>query len=295
MQRPVAAAVLVHALAGALPVASLAAFDVPGVTVADPGLGQNTLRTRGTLVDGSGFNAGARTHLAAPDAGTMWRSAATVVSEDQPVILDFALNGLYDLASIDIWNFNHFSPAQNHGVGRLDIFTSSDGLAYVSAIPTLVLHPGSGLDSYAGQSIDVLAFSTKFVRFRIVSGVAGGQGVGLSEVRFVAFGEHTPAVAPGDYNGNGLVDAADYTLFRDNLGGDAAAAFAAGSRDPLGSGGVNQSDYAFWSQNFGHAGGVAAVSPANPAVPETCAWATMLLAGAAALVRPALRARSRAV
>lgn len=52
----------------------------------------------------------------------------------------------------------------------------------------------------------------------------------------------------GDYNRNGTVDAADYTVWRD--------AFAAGAetlprRDPTATGPVGQSDYNFWKAHFG--------------------------------------------
>jgi xylan 1,4-beta-xylosidase len=51
----------------------------------------------------------------------------------------------------------------------------------------------------------------------------------------------------GDFNGNGVVDAADYTLWRDNLGGDSSVLSGNGS----GSATVVQADYDLWKQNFG--------------------------------------------
>lgn len=56
---------------------------------------------------------------------------------------------------------------------------------------------------------------------------------------------------PGDYNGDGLTNAADYTVYRDNVGGDAAVAFADGSRDPGNAGVINASDLSHWSTNYG--------------------------------------------
>ena len=75
---------------------------------------------------------------------------------------------------------------------------------------------------------------------------------------------------PGDYNGNGVVDAADYTFWLANLGGDASA-FANGSRDPGNSGPVNNADYAFWKTNIGNAAGGGTGRAA--AVPEPTALA----------------------
>ena len=75
----------------------------------------------------------------------------------------------------------------------------------------------------------------------------------------------------GDYNGDNMVDAADYTLWRDNLGGDAAAAFAVGSRDPNNSGPINAADHTFWRNSFGDSLPGSAALQAAP-VPEPTAW-----------------------
>ena len=53
---------------------------------------------------------------------------------------------------------------------------------------------------------------------------------------------------PGDYNRNGVVDAADYTVWRDTLGQSVADYAAA---DGNGSGVIDQDDYEVWKNNFG--------------------------------------------
>lgn len=89
------------------------------------------------------------------------------------------------------------------------------------------------------------------------------------------------AGVPGDYNGNNIVDAADYVVWRENLGGDALA-FAAGSRDTQNGGLVNAADYDFWKSHFGNSGtgGLSASIPA----PEPSAIGLMLLGIAISLV-----------
>jgi hypothetical protein len=53
-------------------------------------------------------------------------------------------------------------------------------------------------------------------------------------------------VAPGDYNTNGVVDAADYTLWRDTLGStDDLRADGNGNKS------IDAADYAVWKSNFG--------------------------------------------
>ena len=64
----------------------------------------------------------------------------------------------------------------------------------------------------------------------------------------------TPVVVAGDYNGNGIVDAADYTIWRDTLGsttdlrvnGDTTGASATV---------IDQADYTFWKSHFGATSG----------------------------------------
>ena len=75
---------------------------------------------------------------------------------------------------------------------------------------------------------------------------------------------------PGDYNNNGVVDAADYTVWRDKLG---TSTTLPNDTTP---GSVTQADYDVWKSNFGNHSGSGA--GANAAVPEP-ATLTMLLAG----------------
>jgi T5SS/PEP-CTERM-associated repeat protein len=80
----------------------------------------------------------------------------------------------------------------------------------------------------------------------------------------------------GDYNGNGVVDAADYTVWRDTLGGINLA--ADGNRD----GTIDELDYAVWKNNFGAgSGGGSALFPADssaPGVPEPASLLLTILA-----------------
>ena len=74
----------------------------------------------------------------------------------------------------------------------------------------------------------------------------------------------------GDYNQDGTVDAADYTVWRDSLGANVAAFAGA---DGSGNGVVDQADYEVWKANFGAvatgAGGAAfAVASSNDEVSE---------------------------
>jgi hypothetical protein len=68
------------------------------------------------------------------------------------------------------------------------------------------------------------------------------------------------SVLAGDYNHNGIVDAADYTVWRDSLGRTGAGLAADGN----GNGIVDQADFNVWKSNFGNHSGRGAAA----AVPE---------------------------
>ncbi|WP_231943688.1 PQQ-dependent sugar dehydrogenase [Aeoliella mucimassa] len=87
------------------------------------------------------------------------------------------------------------------------------------------------------------------------------QTLGTGEIFRVV----TDTPLPGDYNHDGTVNLADYTVWRDNLGASGLAPFVPG--DGNGDGQVSSADYELWKQQFG------AVQPADSpvAVPEPVA------------------------
>ncbi|MEM1028122.1 MAG: PEP-CTERM sorting domain-containing protein [Planctomycetota bacterium] len=89
-----------------------------------------------------------------------------------------------------------------------------------------------------------------------------------------------PFALAGDYNGNGVVDAADYTVWADNFGSMVDL-----DADGNGDGVVDAADYTVWADNFGTG---AALSQGLVAIPEPTTAG--LLAGLSGL---ALTARRR--
>lgn len=78
----------------------------------------------------------------------------------------------------------------------------------------------------------------------------------------------SPSVSiPGDYNRDGLVDAADYTAWRDALGSTPVVHGAQADGDF--SGAIDASDYTIWSDNFGNVSTPARVVP-EPASYSIC-------------------------
>jgi hypothetical protein len=119
-----------------------------------------------------------------------------------------------------------------------------------------VIAPGEGL-SLGRAYNEVLAGEDLIFNYRraSVSGVVAGV---------VRFDETPPAPLYGDYNNNGRVDAADYTLWRDRLNTSATLP----NDETLGT--VSESDYAVWKAHFGESDGSGAGNGATQtfAVPE---------------------------
>jgi hypothetical protein len=89
---------------------------------------------------------------------------------------------------------------------------------------------------------------------------------------------------PGDYNGNGIVDAADYTVWRDRLGQNVTLLNEVDGVTP---GMVTQHDYIEWKARFGNTAGAGSGSGSSAlstgAVPEPSAgvlvWLALLTVG----------------
>lgn len=94
----------------------------------------------------------------------------------------------------------------------------------------------------------------------------------IDEIR-VALSDVTPV--PGDYNGNGSVDAADYLVWRGTLGQSGSRLMADGYRDGL----IDQRDYDVWRMNFGAVHGGVGSSQSGPAVPEPASIVPALVVG----------------
>jgi hypothetical protein len=88
-----------------------------------------------------------------------------------------------------------------------------------------------------------------------------------------------PPALPGDYNGDNMVDAADYTVWRNNLNTNFNLN-GNGDEDGDSSGTVDEADYAWWKLHYGDtaegAGGLAGGNAVG--VPEPTSWVIASLA-----------------
>jgi T5SS/PEP-CTERM-associated repeat protein len=102
----------------------------------------------------------------------------------------------------------------------------------------------------------------------------------LAGYTLLTVGDVTLPTLAGDYNDDGVVDAADYTVWRDNL-----SSLVLLPNETASEGFVNQADYDVWRANFGAVATPAAVNLAGGAIPEPRSLiATMLAAAILAVV-----------
>ena len=138
-----------------------------------------------------------------------------------------------------------------------------------------------------GLTVSSIFGSTKYnwtISYRgIISYVGGDAGADTSSIASIAVApvgdtaNHdvvliglstesiTPPGVPGDYNGNGVVDAADYTVWRDHLGQTSPDYTL--QNEGMSTGTVDTADYDFWKTHFG-ASGAGAGLLSGGAVPE---------------------------
>ena len=169
--------------------------------------------------------------------------------------------------------------SQGAGVGQSwdEVDTNSAArLVEEFLLGNTTLAPGQSVGLGAPINPAILASQASTLKFRF--GGPNNASLGIGTVAFQSL------VLTGDYNDNGVVDAADYTVWRDHLG----QTFALPNRDPLNSGAISAADYASWKTHFGATFG--AGSGAAAAVPEPPTALLGLLAvclvGASARLRP---------
>ena len=164
-----------------------------------------------------------------------------------------------------------FGVADTDEVQAADI--NGDGLDDLVVIRPLDLDDGNGgiietweLEGYINTGI-FDAVNPTFVRDENFDHTVGARDQGQT-ITFGAFGFNLIQTIPGDYNEDGVVNAADYTVWRDNEG----LSVTLPNENPAAStpGLVDAEDYTFWVNNFGEP----LPPPPSSSVPEP---STMLL------------------
>ena len=94
----------------------------------------------------------------------------------------------------------------------------------------------------------------------------------------------------GDYNHDGVVNLADYTVWRDHLGATVPSGTSAdGNNDGL----ITSADYTIWKNNFGASPGALGIGTQSASVPEPSALLLSIIALGGTLHSVRRRARIR--
>jgi hypothetical protein len=164
----------------------------------------------------------------------------------------------------------------------------------IGGVPTFTQMTGSinidlsSIEALSNRTYDLIDFSAAPYTLPGVSGshyprlsnfvLASPPGVGHLQIsgNILQYVQAQITAADADYNDDGVVDAADYVVWRD-LSGSSGVGLAA---DGDGNGTVDQADYDIWRSNYGRSVGTGSAASSNVLVPEPTTM-LMLIAGVA--------------
>jgi hypothetical protein len=168
-------------LLGLLLALSTNAALITGVTIEDfttewtPGA-----RPAEDCINGTGLSGGLHTTA----AGDMWLSNG----EETPVIT-FDLEGVYDLASFHVWNYNEGGAWPLRGANLVEILVAGSVGGAFTSLGDFTFAVATGANGYAGETIDLSAFPA--IRLT-ANAVNGGAHTGAFVWReFDVFGKAT--------------------------------------------------------------------------------------------------------
>jgi hypothetical protein len=112
----------------------------------------------------------------------------------------------------------------------------------------------------------------------LAPGIYGPAGTPLTQLTGGGSLQVTAQILPGDFNGNNVVDAADYVLWRDSFG-----TFNILANDPYFGTEIDQDQYDVWRSHFGNTSpGSGTGSSQSGSVPEPTAALLAIVASALA-------------
>jgi hypothetical protein len=145
---------------------------------------------------------------------------------------------------------------------------------------TLAVSFINNLNPASGNSFDILDWGSLAGTFTTLQLASLAGGLNWNTSQLYSTGVLTVGGVLGDYNHNGIVDAADYTVWRDTLGQTGLKLEADGDGDGI----VDAADYDIWRKYFGDTGSPL-LAPSS-SIPEPSSLALSILAGFVLIARP---------
>ena len=147
---------------------------------------------------------------------------------------------------------------------------------------TLNVSLADGFVPSVGDSFQILSAGSRVGTFSNTPGDVLNAGLGKFLVTYsanaVTLSSFMPNQVPGDYNSNGVVDAADYVIWRNHLA-TITPLINEGASPNI----VDQADYDFWKANFGKTAGSGATTTGIAAVPEPATFMLLVMSIASAV------------
>ena len=165
------------------------------------------------------------------------------------IINDSVFNNIridgYQVASASNSLLTTWNSLQDQSVtGWEEIPVTTGLLAELNPSATTTVNAGQTAATMTGLFRTAGGVQDLTFQFR-VPGTGPGTGVLNGVVRYAPFS--SGGILVGDYNSNGVVDAADYVVWRDKLG----QTFVLPNRDQNNYGPISTADYSSWRANFG--------------------------------------------
>jgi hypothetical protein len=144
---------------------------------------------------------------------------------------------------------------------QIDVADPTDGNPWDGVGQTDIAVSINGTNVFSYTKADG-GYSDNFMTFYQQRNLNGNSLATATVDNFVVYAVQDPAPLAGDYNQDGAVDAADYTVWRDAEG----QAVSLPNSDPAGTTPtlVDAEDYAFWAANYGSVASALAVSVPEP-------------------------------
>jgi hypothetical protein len=216
----------------------------------------------GALAPGIDIQMTGSPYGSSPQSGN-WKVSAAAAAGGQSDAFSFALSGFLNSGFSYNLEF-YFERLTNSGYdgGTVKIGISSSAASFGTQV--FATSPAS-LGWTLAKTTFVAPHSANFLTVQVDN--AGNHWVGLDNFTL------DPAPLLADYNGDGAVDAADYVVWRANVG-----AATLNNRDSNGMGPVGQADYDFWRMHFGETAGSGASASVNASVPEPVTLVLLMFA-----------------